>query len=100
MAAAPFTQENRVLKISTPLGKDVLLLQALTGQESISNLFHFHLDLVAENQKSVAFDQVLGQKVSIELMLPKEEQRYFHGLLISVSQGTRDYSFTHYRAEV
>jgi len=98
--ATAFTQENRVLKISTPLGKDVLLLQGFSGQEAISSLFHFHLDLLAENQTSVAFDKLLGQKVTVELMLPNEETRYFSGIISSLSQGGRDQTFTRYRAEM
>jgi len=67
---ASFTQENRVLKITTPLGKDVLLLQGFSGQEAMSSMFQFHLDLLAENQKTITFDSLLGQKVGVSLMLP------------------------------
>jgi type VI secretion system secreted protein VgrG len=97
---APFTQENRVLKITTPLGKDVLLLLGFSGQEAISSLFQFHLDLLAENQKTFTFDSLLGQKICVTLMLPGGKERYFHGILSSFSQGSRDQRFTRYRAEV
>ncbi len=96
---APFTQQNRILRINTPLGKDALLLQGFSGQEAISSLFQFHLDLVAENRQVIAFDQLLGQKVSVALSLP-EGARYFSGILNRFSQGSRDFRFTHYRAEM
>lgn len=100
MPATVFGQENRTIKISTPLGKDVLLLQSFSGQEAISTLFQFDLDLIAENRQNVAFDKVLGQKVNIELLLPDGGTRYFHGIVSSFSQGSRGDRFTNYQAEM
>ncbi|MFN7929747.1 MAG: hypothetical protein U0Y68_17745 [Blastocatellia bacterium] len=39
---ATYTQDNRQLKLVTPLGKDELLLMGFTGQESVSRLFSFN----------------------------------------------------------
>ena len=100
MATTPFTQEQRIIKIFTPLDKDTLLLQGFSGQEAISSLFHFHLDLLAENTTNVAFDKLLGQKACIEVTLPNTELRYFHGIVSSFSQGRQDQRFTHYSAEL
>jgi len=97
---AIFTQENRILKITTPLGPDVLLLAGLSGQEAVSSLFQFHLDLLAENRRQINFEDLLGKKVGIEVVLPDEKSRYFNGYLNSISQGARDQRFTHYRAEM
>jgi type VI secretion system secreted protein VgrG len=97
---AMFTQEKRVLKITTPLGPDVLLLAGLSGQEAISSLFQFRLDLLAENRRQINFDDLLGKKVGIEVMLPDDKSRYFNGYLNSFSQGARDQRFTRYRAEM
>ncbi|HXQ74630.1 MAG TPA: hypothetical protein VN844_29260, partial [Pyrinomonadaceae bacterium] len=60
-----YTQANRPLAVATPLGDDVLLLVGFTGQESISQLFTFHLELLAENGTEVAFDKLLGERVVI-----------------------------------
>ncbi len=100
MPSTIFSQGDRVIRINTPLGEDVLLLQGFSGQEAISSLFQFDLDLIAENRQTVAFDKVLGQKVSIELMLPDEGTRYFHGIISSFSQGGRGVRFTTYHAEM
>jgi type VI secretion system secreted protein VgrG len=97
---AIFTQQNRTLKITTPLGEDVLLLAGLSGQEAISSLFQFHLDLLAENRRQINFDELLGKKVAIEVMLPDDKTRYFSGYLNSFSQGAQDQRFTRYRAEM
>jgi type VI secretion system secreted protein VgrG len=100
LAANIFSQGDRVIKVNTPLGDDVLLLQGFSGQEAISSLFQFDLDLIAENRQNVAFDKLLGQKVSIELQLPDGETRYFHGMVSSFSQGGRGERFTTYQAEM
>jgi len=100
VAITPFTQQDRWFKIQTPLDPDVLLLTGFSGQEAISSLFRFHLDLIAENYETIAFDKLLGQKVSIELQLPGEDSRYFHGILSSFSQGGRNLRFTRYAAEL
>jgi len=47
VATASYTQQNRLLSLDTPLGKDVLLLQDLTGHEGISRLFSYDLNLLA-----------------------------------------------------
>src|SRR6266542_3775477 len=68
-----YTQQDRAMEVTTPLGKDKLLLIGFTGQESISRLFSFHLDLIAENSTDVAFDKLLGQKITIRLDLLDEK---------------------------
>ena len=55
-----YTQDGRPLSITTPLGKDVLLLVGINGAEAVSQLFHFRLDVLAENKTDVPFDKLLG----------------------------------------
>jgi type VI secretion system secreted protein VgrG len=94
------TQAGRPLAITTPLGKDVLLLTGLEGHETISGLFRFQLDLLADRNTPVAFDQVLGQSVTVELEVPPDGKRCFNGIVSRFSQGRRDAHFTHFRAEL
>ena len=95
-----YTQENRLMEVTTPLGKDALLLVRLTGEEAISRLFNFQLEMLATNDRTIAFDQLLGQKISVRLTLPDEKKRYFSGLCQRVSQGAKDFDFTAYRMEI
>jgi type VI secretion system secreted protein VgrG len=95
-----YTQTNRPLAVTTPLGPDVLLLTAFNGREAISQLFSFQLDLVADAADDVAFDKVLGQPVTIRVNLSDKDKRYFNGICNRFSQGETDSSFTHYRMEV
>src|SRR4051812_47987997 len=58
-----YTQANRPMRVKTPLGEDVLLLVGFRGQEAISHLFEFQLELLAENETKIPFEDLLGQKV-------------------------------------
>jgi type VI secretion system secreted protein VgrG len=87
MKAATFTRAPRPLEIITPLGKDTLFLVGFAGQEGISQLFSFQLDLLAENRRVIAFDKLLAQKVTIRLALGGGKNRYFNGIISRFSQG-------------
>ncbi|HAF13947.1 MAG TPA: type VI secretion system tip protein VgrG [Blastocatellia bacterium] len=97
-----YTQANRPLAVTTPLGKDVLLLIGLAGREAISQLFNFHLDLLAEDSSKVKFEELLGHKITVTFKLPNDRERYFSGICNRVSQGGRSEGdiFTSYRMEV
>jgi type VI secretion system secreted protein VgrG len=88
------------MAVTTPLGKDKLLLVGFTGQESISRLFNFQLDMIALNEEEIAFDKLLGQKMTVRMNLPSGEKRYFNGICNRVSQGEQDGDFTTYRMEI
>jgi len=42
-----YTQDNRLIAIDTPLGKDVLLLAGFSGEDCISRLFSFELEMIS-----------------------------------------------------
>jgi type VI secretion system secreted protein VgrG len=96
-----FTQDHRLIAFDSPLGKDVLLLQELTGYEGISRLFSYDLNLLAYENDSITFSDIVGQKVSITLHLPDGTPRYISGYVSRFTQGeTDDRNFTHYQAQV
>ena len=96
-----YTQAERPMAITTPLGKDFLLLTGIRGHEAVSQLFNFHLDLLAEAETQISFDRILGQNVTVELQVAHEQPRYFNGIVKRFGQGARDdASFVHFRAEV
>lgn len=83
------------------MGKDVLLLQEFHGTEGVSRLFGYELDLLAHDNDSITFSDIVGQKVSITLELPDGSPRYFSGYVSRFTQGETDNrNFTHYRAQV
>jgi type VI secretion system secreted protein VgrG len=97
-----YKEGNRYLYLTTPLGADKLLLDGFRGHESLSQLFRFELDLLAENSTVVDFDKLIGQKVSfgVQGADSKLPPRDFHGMVIELSQGERDPEFTSYRATI
>ena len=95
-----YTQADRPLKITTPLGADVLLITGLQGREEISRPFDFSVDLVADLKKEVRFDKIIGQSVTVEMRLLDNSLRYFNGIVSRFSQGPRDEDFLHFRATV
>src|SRR5687767_13788038 len=95
-----YVQADRPLSLTTPLGPDVLLLTEINGREAISELFRFQFGLMAENDAKVAFDQLLGQKVTAKIQMSSKEVRYISGIVSRISQSGRDKTFTSYRMEV
>ncbi len=101
MPDASYSQDHRLIAVETPLGKDVLLLQEITGYEGISHLFSYELDLLAFENESIVFKDIVGKKVSITLHLPDGTPRYISGYVSRFTQGETDARFfTHYHAQV
>ncbi len=101
-----YTQANRPMAVSTPLGTDVLLLQQVSGTEAVSRLFRFQLEFLAESSTVIAFDQILGQSVTVTLQMPDGSSRYLNGIVSKFSQAQQIPSpkgsafFTCYQAEI
>jgi type VI secretion system secreted protein VgrG len=98
-----FVEANRYLSLTTPLGENKLLLDRFNGHEGLSQLFHFELELLAENSTAVDFEKLIGQKVSfgVQGMDPQQKTpRFFSGIVIEFSQGGRDPELTSYRATI
>jgi type VI secretion system secreted protein VgrG len=101
VAQDEYSQDHRLIAVDTPLGKDVLLLQELTGIEAISSLFSYELNLLAYENDSIVFKDIVGQKVTITLNLPDGTPRYINGYVSRFTQGGTDARlFTHYHAQV
>jgi type VI secretion system secreted protein VgrG len=82
-----YSQKDRLIAAKTPLADDFFLLQGFSGTEAISSLFQFQLDLMADSKKTVEFDKLLGQKVTVTLLMPENKKRYFSGIVNRFSQG-------------
>ena len=94
-----YTQEGGLIKIDTPLGKDVLLLRGFQGSEGISRLFRFELDLLSENS-SISFPDIIGKNVTISLKQPDLSYRYLNGVISRFAQHATEEQFTSYTAEM
>lgn len=82
-----FTQAGHLLSISSPLGGDELLLEALEGEEAVSRPFEFRLDLLsADHDLDPA--ALIGQPVSFAVSDGEDDAlRRFHGIVRGLSRG-------------
>ena len=99
-----FTQDDRFLKIETPLGKDVLLLTDFRGSEVVSQGFSFEMNLISEDH-NIDFKDIIGTKVTVSMTLSDGEERYFNGMICRFAHGSRsvkedggDSRFSYYNA--
>ena len=94
-----YTQQNRRIAITTGLDYDVLLLRGFTGQEGLSTLFDFELDLLSE-KPDVDHKDVIGKPATISIKLADGSMRYINGLVSRFSQGSRSGVFTSFKARL
>ncbi len=95
-----FTQENRYLSVTTPLGTDTMILRAIRGTEGLSTLFRYELEMISEDPE-VDFASIVGQTVTAKIdMSDGESARYFDGMVTEFSQHDSDPRFWTYRAVI
>src|SRR4051812_34987961 len=99
----PFTQKNRSIAISTPLGTDKLLLKSLSISEQLGRPFLMKADLLSE-EAAVDFLQLIGKAVSIRWRMPEqstgEKTRFFSGYVSTFVQRPRADGFHRYEATI
>jgi type VI secretion system secreted protein VgrG len=95
-----YLEENRFLYINSSLGADELLLESFTGEEAISHLFWFQLELWSENA-GIKFEDILGQGISFGVIGPSGcEPRHINGIVTSFTQLPGTFRLSRYRATV
>jgi len=99
MDAPEFTQDNLLFTVHTPLGKDQLLFKSLQGEEQLSGLFHFQIELLSESHH-LDFQAILGQPLTIQIQFAPEHTRYLNGIVTHFAQADTDSRFTTYYADL
>lgn len=94
-----YTQDERHFSLATPFGKDKLLVRAFNGEERLSGLFHFHLELDSEDP-ALDFAQIVGKSATLTLNLADGSKRSVNGIVGRFIQAGADATFTHYAAEL
>lgn len=67
---------ERVIEITTPLGKGVLLFHSLSAREELGRLFEFRIDVLSE-RSDIDPDKLLGRNVTVSLQLLDGAIRHF-----------------------
>jgi type VI secretion system secreted protein VgrG len=94
-----YVQDTLKLKVTTPLGPNKLLLRSFSGEERISGLFQFTLEMVSEDN-AVDFQALVGKAVTVTLSLSNDKKHYFNGIVGRFVQEEANVRLTRYYAEI
>ena len=75
----PISQNDRLFYFDSPISG--LLCNSFSGTEQISEIFHFHLELVSEDF-NLTWQQMLNKNVTVGIRLSDNSLRYFNGYII------------------
>ena len=78
--AQTLTQDKRLGQLTTPLGKDVLVLVRFDGTEGLSELFEYRIEALSE-EADIDFDNAIGQQCSLKFKF-YGQVREFNGILV------------------
>ena len=96
-----YSQDERFLSLTTPLGADVLLLQSVEGSEGLSALFDFDLEVLATPDTTVSPADLIGKRVTFSVQVSEDgTQRPFNGMVASLQTFGGDLDFNTYRLHV
>jgi type VI secretion system secreted protein VgrG len=98
---ASLKQTDRLMQFTSPLGKDVLLIESLDGAEGISRLFEYHVELLATADTTIDPKSVVGAKVTVAIALNDVQgSRWVNGIVASFEQCAGDTEFNTFRARI
>ena len=89
-----------MLSITTPLGKDFLLIKGFRVTEGLSKLFEFEAEMLHEENEAghkptvIDIQSILGQQVTVAVGQRDGTTRTFSGMVNKFSQGNRDNRFS------
>ena len=95
--AGRYAQHRRVLKLTTPLGEDVLLAESLRGSEGLGEGFRFEVAALSLDA-AIPLKSLIGQPVLLELLTDGVGQnRHFHGHITMAELNGANGGFARYR---
>ena len=81
-----WAQDDRLLSIDTPLGKDYLLLTSVDGEEALSSLYGYEVGMMSTDL-AIAAELLIGKPVRICIRGDDETPRYIHGMVAQFRAG-------------
>jgi type VI secretion system secreted protein VgrG len=89
------------MQFTSPLGKDVLLIESLIGNEYVSSLFWHDVELLATAGTLIDPKSIIGSKVTVAIYLNDAlGTRWINGIVSSFQQCGGDADFDTYRARI
>ena len=84
------TQTGRSAELTTPLGKDALVVTEFSASEGLSDLFEYHIEALSEKE-NIDFDKAIGQGCMVKMKTDDDKTRIFHGIMTEAQWlGKRD----------
>jgi type VI secretion system secreted protein VgrG len=97
--SSTYLQKTVRLTVHTPLGENKLLLKAVSGEEHLSGLFNFRLEMVSEDRK-LDFSAILGKQATATLLLNDGTKRHINGIVGRFMQEDNEVRLTTYYADL
>ncbi len=97
--ADSFTQTTRPVQIATPLGPDKFIVRSFKGEEFVSGLFHYHVELFSQDA-SVDFSALLGKSATLSIPQSSGDIHHINGVVGRFVQLNSDDRFTYYAADL
>lgn len=85
------TQTTQSLQVTTPLGQDAFVLEAVEGEEHLSKPFFFSLKL-ATDKSNLDVSSLVGADATAKLIDGDGNTRYFNGIIIRIQGDGEFYS--------
>lgn len=96
-----FTQETRLLQLTTPLGRHRLMAECVRGEEGISQGFRFDISALSTDA-GIALKSLIGQPTLLQLLTvtSRDALRPFHGHITSVEMNGSNGGMARYRLTI
>jgi type VI secretion system secreted protein VgrG len=94
---ANYTQENRLLRLTTSLGAEKLLVERIEGEEGLSQSYHFKISVLSTDAH-LDLKNFLGQTALLELQTQhsRDQMRPIHGHITAFELLSADGGFARY----
>ena len=99
-AAAAVTVNPVYLALTTPLGDGKLELRRVTGEEFVSGLFSYSLEMISKDP-AIDFTQIIGKLVTVSIALADgTTKRYINGHVVRFAHAGNSEDYSYYYAEI
>ena len=99
MPSGDWSQKDKLIQLTTPLGPDVLFVTDLSGHEQMSHLYQFELQLLSRNA-SIDPTEIVGKPVTVKLTMLDGQMREINGRVSRFVKLPSGGDYFSYRAEV
>ena len=78
------SQNDRLIRIATPLADKTFIVLSMDAVEEISTLFNIELELASE-RNDITLDMPAGKNVFVSVRSSDKGERFFNGIIVAFS---------------